>query len=512
MTAQASLISAPVGWAGVLTCEAERLAGAIRITVAALMVVTVMLAFRMPFLAIGPYLVFILSQRDMLLTRAAAILAVLVGMLATFFVYLVVLLSWDVAWLRVALLIGIFFGGYYFMRILAEPRIVLGALVVLALFAADFDTVPLPNVLLSQLGWIWAIFGLIFVATFLTQWLLGAPSGLGLLRGGMRRILIETEAVCLQAARGRKFAAATFGRDREDMASRIRMLAATRGIGASQAARCLDVLEGCAEVLAAAADRGPSLTPKEKLRWLAAASWLRRLRMRVLRGGELPSPPAQSPVIEADGRLAQLAVKLGQPEEVTMPKQPSLVPADWLSNPAYASFATRASLATMTCYVFMTLVDWGDIHTCMITCVVTALAVAGERSLKQQLRIGGAVVGGVLGIGAVVFLIPRFASFAALLFLLAGGTMLAAWVSLGGKRIAYAGWQMALAFYMTILQEPHPVTKLDAIWDRWVGIVIGIAAMRAAFAFPALTEIAAGDRRVPAGALDTNGSTEMGAG
>jgi multidrug resistance protein MdtO len=90
--------------------------------------------------------------------------------------------------------------------------------------------------------------------------------------------------------------------------------------------------------------------------------------------------------------------------------------------------------------------------------------------------------------GSVIFLIPRFDSLMALLFALGTGTAIAAWISLGSKRVAYAGWQIALAFYMTVLQEPHPSTSLDVIWDRWVGIVIGVFAMRVAFQFPATQE------------------------
>jgi hypothetical protein len=39
---------------------------------------------------------------------------------------------------------------------------------------------------------------------------------------------------------------------------------------------------------------------------------------------------------------------------------------------------------------------------------------------------------------------------------------------------------------MTIIQEPHPVTELDVIWNRFVCIVLGVTAMRLAFAFPNL--------------------------
>ena len=66
--------------------------------------------------------------------------------------------------------------------------ILLGPLVIFSLFAYAFDTVPFPNDLLNQLGWIWAIFGLLYVATFLTQWLFGAPTGLELFRIQMRRV------------------------------------------------------------------------------------------------------------------------------------------------------------------------------------------------------------------------------------------------------------------------------------------------------------------------------------
>jgi uncharacterized membrane protein YccC len=73
-----------------------------------------------------------------------------------------------------------------------------------------------------------------------------------------------------------------------------------------------------------------------------------------------------------------------------------------------------------------------------------------------------------------------------LLIVLGVGSAMAAWLSTGPKRYSYAGWQMGLALYMTILQKPHPVTELDVTWDRFVGIVVGVVAMRLAFAFPSI--------------------------
>ena len=59
-----------------------RLEETLRITVAALLVAVVMLTFRMPYLFVGPYLVFILSQRETMLTRALAIASLLMVAIA----------------------------------------------------------------------------------------------------------------------------------------------------------------------------------------------------------------------------------------------------------------------------------------------------------------------------------------------------------------------------------------------------------------------------------------------
>lgn len=466
-----------------LAPEPGRAIGTVRITAAALLVAVVMLAFRMPFLAIGPYLVFLLCQRDLMLTRAAAVLGIVVGVLACLLIYFVASVAWDVAWLRVSLLAAVFFGGYFLMRILPEPRIVLGALVVLALFSGDFDTVPDPNYLLDQLGWVWAIFGLLFAAVFLTQWLFAAPNSRELAREQMRRILTAAEARTIDAAFARTRRTSAMN-ELPEAAMRIKTMGALRLLQPAQAARCQALLQGCKALLETAT---PPSRPDhdETARLLAAAAWLRRLRHRVLRGDEVPlEVPAEFPRTpgfrEAIENLAQVASDLLHPETKPMGKPPrrSSIPAD------ASSFALRAMLATMGCYIFMALTNWDGIHTCMITCVVTAMAAADAREHKQHLRLAGAIIGGALGMGAVIFIIPTFDSLMALLLLLAAGSALAAWVALGSQRITYAGWQIALAFYITVLQAPHPSTDLDAIRDRWVGIIVGILAMRIAFWWP----------------------------
>ena len=89
-----------------------RLEETLRINVAALLVAVVMLTFRMPFSFAGPYLVFILSHRETILTRALAIASTLMAAIASVLVYAVAVLARNVAWLRASLLALVFFMGF----------------------------------------------------------------------------------------------------------------------------------------------------------------------------------------------------------------------------------------------------------------------------------------------------------------------------------------------------------------------------------------------------------------
>ena len=59
------------------------------------------------------------------------------------------------------------------------------------------------------------------------------------------------------------------------------------------------------------------------------------------------------------------------------------------------------------------------------------------------------------------------------LLLVFGCILLAAWVSCGSERIAYAGVQVGLAFLLTVLQGFGPSTDLGVALDRVLGILLG---------------------------------------
>ena len=65
-----------------------------------------------------------------------------------------------------------------------------------------------------------------------------------------------------------------------------------------------------------------------------------------------------------------------------------------MTDPRYAQFALKVTLAAMFCYIAYTAVDWVGIHTCMITCAVVALGSAGATIHKATLRLVGCAIGG----------------------------------------------------------------------------------------------------------------------
>jgi hypothetical protein len=157
--------------------------------------------------------------------------------------------------------------------------------------------------------------------------------------------------------------------------------------------------------------------------------------------------------------------------------------ADAITNPAHAHFALKATVAAITCYFIYTGVDWSGIHTAFITCCFIALESTSATLRKGWLRLGGCLIGGALGFLSILYLVPRMESIASLVLLTAVVSALAGWVAAGSPRIAYAGLQIAFAFYLALFQSFAPATDLDVIRDRVAGIVLGIVVMTLVFRY-----------------------------
>ena len=146
---------------------------------------------------------------------------------------------------------------------------------------------------------------------------------------------------------------------------------------------------------------------------------------------------------------------------------------DAFTNPEHVRYALKTTAAAMFCYVLYLLLDWPGIHTIFITCYIVSLGTTAKSVEKLTLRILGCLVGAASGIAAIVYLIPSVTSIGALMIVVFFGALVSAWVAAGSPRIAYAGFQIAFAFFLCVIQGSGPSFDMTTARDRVIGILLG---------------------------------------
>ena len=150
---------------------------------------------------------------------------------------------------------------------------------------------------------------------------------------------------------------------------------------------------------------------------------------------------------------------------------------DALSNGEHLRFALKGCLAASLCYIIYTGVNWPGISTAVVTCLLTALTTIGASRQKQVLRIAGATAGGMVAIGAQVFILPHVDSIGGFTVLFVTVVTAAAWIATSSPRLSYFGVQLVTAFYLVHLQEFAMQTSLAVARDRVVGVLLGLFVM-----------------------------------
>jgi multidrug resistance protein MdtO len=146
---------------------------------------------------------------------------------------------------------------------------------------------------------------------------------------------------------------------------------------------------------------------------------------------------------------------------------------DAFSNPEHVRYAVKTTTAAMFCYILYSLLDWPGIHTCLITCYIVSLGTTAETVEKLALRILGCMIGAACGIAAIVYLTPQLTSIGALMTVVFLGALVSGWVAAGSPRIAYAGFQIAFAFFLCVIQGSSPAFDMKTARDRVIGILLG---------------------------------------
>jgi len=143
------------------------------------------------------------------------------------------------------------------------------------------------------------------------------------------------------------------------------------------------------------------------------------------------------------------------------------------SNTRDLRFATQVTVAAMICYLLVAGLDWPGLSTAVVTCVIVAQSSFGATVQKALLRIAGAIFGALLGVGAILLVVPSIDTLPPFLIVVGACTAVAAYVVTGSARISYVGIQMALALAMTLLDSMGPSVELVKPRDRVLGILLG---------------------------------------
>jgi multidrug resistance protein MdtO len=496
------------GWLDALIADLRptpgRLADTTRLVLLVLATVAIAETFRMPEIAVSAYVVLFVSRNERSSTVMTAIVAGLAVIVAAFATVVLFMASLSEPALRVPLIAVATFAALFFARIspLGPAAFAAGFIVAYGLTVGDqvlglsLQSQDVSNVTGPGIP------GLLFIPPeeSLVQFVLWLAPVVALpvalvvaanLLTGRRPVLLLRDGLAARLAACADFCAGTPGAEEALAASaRSGTSALTKLLHAAGSApqppdyaRLIPESEQLALALLAWKMIG---TAEDRQRALASCAAPLRSAERRLRGQTVtalaPCVPgaatdAARPLANEIARSSAAIVEaLGRPP-AAQPKAAhaggALISAAAARDPATLHFALKVTFAVMLAYAAETLLDWPAIHTCVVTCFFVSLGTIGESLHKATLRIAGALVGGALGIGTILVFMAVMTDLGDLLAALAVVTFLAAWVATGSERISYAGWQIGLAYYLTVLQGYGPTLDMQTARDRVIGIVLG---------------------------------------
>ena len=278
---------------------------------------------------------------------------------------------------------------------------------------------------------------------------------------------------------------------------RLRTTLQRQGLNPTRRAQRAALISWAGRLIGLAANLGP--TPPQPgdddaIRLRALAERIGAIRMELRESGVISaSPPvlegppsSHFPMLQEMERTVALIPEVYQGDEtVDVSQNPqrqdwwrALLVPDAFQNPEYLRFALAGCLAASACYVLYNALDWPGIFPSVLTCIVTALSTIGSSLQAQFLRVAGFVAGGVvLGISAQILILPSIDSVFGFALFFAAGTAIAAWFATSSPRLSFFGVQMALAFYFVNLQDFKIQTDLTIARDKAIGALVGILAM-----------------------------------
>jgi len=473
-----------------------------RLTLACLAATIPILTHHIPHGLVVMILMYLITQED----TAATVLGSILGVIGCTVGLGLALLAWeislDIVWLRLCFLIAFLFGGLFLKRVLVIGALgsAIGLPAALVMILPDILP-PIPEVMVEFVLWIWWCVTLGLSVNAGVQLLLSPGDPLMLLQHELvtrikaveqsLRRLAGSEVPEPSSASLSSLSIAGMSRPLALLktASVVHAWAGERHDGLATLITLIDRLVTSAVALEALAAHSAEPIRHERLLSVAEGCDRMRLAFEKMR---LPAPgewvaladenntEAPIPLLDIERTLDQIALTLPQyfaelgHSKAAPDEKRSLFLPDAFDNPEYVHFAIKGTVAALICYVAFIGFDYPGIYTSVITCFVVSLSTIGASNQKGILRFGGAAVGGLMGLIALVYLFPNIESIGGFWLVFGAGTAVAAWVNFGTPRISYGGYQIGLAFYKAILQDFGPATSATVVRDRLIGVFFGL--------------------------------------
>jgi multidrug resistance protein MdtO len=439
----------------------------VRIAAACTITVLIAMWFRIPLAAYMVYMVFLTSKDDVGETAKMAVAGLLAITVAVIFSLGLAHFSLGDPAIRLPAMALMTFLAMYSVRTFALGPISFLAGFVIVTMQSVVDVMPKPEVFTRTTLWLWVVVVTPVAVTVVINLIFG-PAASVVAERGVRKVLTELDATL---ARG-------------EIADR---LAGWRAIliPLAQKSRNPSAIHRLLDALVVLETYPVPMPQTERSR----LSHLVRSCLGAVEGrnivAETPPDTASMPqaVAAADAFLdcrVELSRVGPRPTAQTVQRRQLFV-HDALSNPAHWQFALKTTLAIMIVYSVYTMLAWPGLLTSIVTVFFVSLGSVGETIHKLTLRISGAIIGGLIAGLSIVFVLPHFTDVGQLCALTAVVAMFAGWVATSSERLSYAGMQIALAFFMGILQSYSPANDLTVLRDRVVGILLGNVVMTLVF-------------------------------
>ncbi len=495
------MVSAFLGFLGrELAPTPGRGSATLRLTLACLVATIPILTHRIPHALLVLIVMYLITQEDTAATLVGSVLGVIGVTLGLGVALLAWMVALDISWLRIGFVAAFAFGGLFLKRVLSIGALgsAIGLPATLVMILPDVAPLS-PEDLVEFVLWLWLCVTLGLAVNLVVQLslargdplallqreldtrlrvvgetvrglggvpgprsLLSAPSLASLATAGMSRALSLLKSASLTHAwarqRHEELAAIITLVDRLVTDAGALRMVVSPPLADVERASLLRVADACEQTRRAFADR----------RRPRPAEWV------PLAASSGHSSAALPPLPDMERTLDEIALALRLPTERTTARGPSLVLPDAFANPEYVQFAVKGALAVLICYVLFVGFDYPGIYTSVITCFVVSLSTIGSNNQKGLLRFGGAAVGGVMGVFALVYAFPNIEGIGGFWLVFGAGTAVAAWINFGSPRISYGGYQTGLAFYKATLQSFGAAVSATVVRDRLIGVAFGL--------------------------------------